>query len=112
MEFKMVTVDSQRRRLTSRVLSEGHGAFGEPDNSYEDGFYVGSGFDMQFVRVFDSGALLLDQNDKIVGYISEYSIPDNVLKMLDPKAYNKRVDAMHKKYLERKKFFEINGQPS
>lgn len=105
MEYKLVSVESQRRRLSSRLLSEGHGAFGEPDNSYEEGFYVGN----DFVRVFDSGALLLDQSNKIVGYISDYSIPDNILKELDPKAYNKRVDGLRKRYLELKKFFEQDG---
>jgi hypothetical protein len=89
----------------SRLLHEGHGCWGESDNTYEDVVYVGK----KVVRLSDTDLIIFtgeSPNREVLQIISEYQCSDKLLEMFHPKIVKKNKKERYKKYLELKKEFE------
>lgn len=103
MKAELLTAsEAERLGLThSRLLSEGHGAFGEPDNSYEEVVYIGS----ETERLSES-SVIITVDGKVIQVISEWTCSDKLLEILNPKVLEERKKKKYKKYLDLKKEIE------
>jgi len=103
MKIELVTVEEGITIgiVTSRLLNEGHGAFGESDNSYESIVHVGG----KVERLSDDDLILLrgeSPNREVIQVISEWECSDKLLDVVNPKALNKRKKEKYKRYIELK----------
>lgn len=107
MKVELVTKNEAENLglIKSRLLHEGYGCWGEPDNSYEDVIYIGN----KVVRLSD-GDLVLFQgespNREVIQIISEWECSDKILELINPKGLKKRNEERKQKYIELKKEFE------
>ena len=104
MKVELVSVDEARQigLTTSRLLNRGHGAFGEPENTYERIAYVGE----KVERLSDNDLILFSgesPNREVLQIISEYQCSDKLLEIFNPKILEKNKKERYKKYLELKK---------
>lgn len=102
MKIELVTgKEAKKLGFThSRLLSEGHGAFGESENTYDDIVYV----DNKVVRISDNDLILFrGKNRKVIQVISEWNCSDEILEIMNPEALIKRKKEKYVKYLELKK---------
>lgn len=110
MKVEIVTAqEAERLGLTHSILTErGHGAFGEPDNSYANVVYVG---DKQ-TRLFDDSLVIFIKykskfdNRKVIQVISEYNCSDKLLEILNPEALIERKNDKYDNYIELKREIE------
>lgn len=107
MKVELVTAhEAERLGLTrSRLFSEGHGAFGEPDNSYVQIVYVGK----KEHRLSDNDIILFSgesPNIKVLQVISEWESSDKLLDIMNPKALRERKKKKYETYLKLKKEIE------
>lgn len=103
MKTELVTAtEAKNLGLTkSRLLHEGHGAFGEPDNSYEDVIYIGK----KAERLSDSDLVLFigdSPNREVLQIISEWNSSDKILEVISPEALIKRKKEKYKRFVELK----------
>lgn len=65
---KMSHIESPypNKRLTTKVISKGYGAFGETENEYQDYVYVDEkGLDV----IYDNNLLIISEEDKVIGVV-------------------------------------------
>ena len=104
MKIELVTaVEAYNLGVTkSRLLDEGHGAFGEAENSYEDVIFIGN----KVERLSDNDLVLLEgeyPNIKAIQIISAYQSSDKLLEIMLPKELIKRKKEKYKRFVELKK---------
>ena len=109
MKTELVTVkEAIELGLTQcRLLHEGHGAFGEPDNTYINVVFIDNKVD----SLSDNDLILFRENSfkkEIIQIISEWNCSDKLLEIMNPKAFDKRKKDKYEKYIELKK--EIESQ--
>jgi hypothetical protein len=107
MKIEIVTADEARQigLTSSRLVSRGHGAFGEPENTYERVVWVSN----KMVRLSNDDLILFtgeSPNREVLQIISKYQCSDKLLEIFNPKALEENKKERYKKYLELKKEFE------
>lgn len=107
MKTEIVTsYEAKRLGLSSsRLFKEGHGAFGESDNSYEDVVSVGG----RTVRVSDNDLILYtgeSPNRRVLQVLSDWQASDELLSILNPDLLIKRKEKKYQQFLELKKEIE------
>jgi len=107
MKIEIVSVDEARQigLTNSRLLHEGHGCWGESDNTYERVVYIGG----KTQRLSDSDLILFtgkSPDREVLQIISKYQCSDKLLEIFNPKALEENKNDRYKKYLELKKEFE------
>jgi hypothetical protein len=111
MKTELITVDEARHigLAKSRLLHEGHGAFGEPDNSYE---YVVR-LDGKAQRLSDDDLILIhgeSPNREVIQIISKWCCSDKIHELLNPKALKERKKEKYEQYLKLKEEIENEKQ--
>lgn len=107
MKVELVTVDeaTELGLVHSKLSSEGHGAFGENENSYVDVVFVG-----EEMETLSEDDLILfkgeSPNREVIQVISEWNSSDKILEILNPKGLEKRKEKKYKNYLKLKKEIE------
>ena len=109
MKIELVTAEeAEHMGLTnSRLLHEGHGAFGESDNSYEQVIHIGK----KLKRLSDDDLVLFQgesPNREVLQIISEWECSDKILEIINPEALIKRKKEKYKRYIELKKEIEAD----
>ena len=110
MKVELVTLDDAKNLglVVSRLLHEGHGAFGEADNSYEYVVCVGH----KTIRVSDDDFILFTgktPNREVIQVINMWQCSDKFLEILNPKLLLKRKKEKFEQYLKLKKEIESYG---
>jgi hypothetical protein len=104
MEIKLVTAkEAAKLQITHDVLiSEGHGAFGEPDNSYADAVFVG---EKQVTLHGNEIVLYLEEQGRrtVLQVIRDYECSDKLLSIFAPELLEKRMQERYKRYWELQK---------
>lgn len=103
MKIELVTFDEAKKLglIHNILLHEGHGAFGEPDNTYEDIVYIGK----KIETISHNDLILFDgksPNREVLQIISEWNSSDKLLEVINPKALSKRKKEKYEKYLKLK----------
>lgn len=109
MKIEIVTAhEAERLGLThSKLFREGHGAFGEPDNSYIDVVYIGG----KEERLFDGDLIIFKvepPNREVIQVISRYYCSDKMLEIFNQKALEKRKKDRYDEYIKLKKEIEAD----
>jgi hypothetical protein len=75
MIFEIETVrNSPIVKEDSRLVAYGHGAYGEPDNTYQDYKYVW--LNRELVEVHDRQYLVFDENRVLLEVVNDYDLPE------------------------------------
>ena len=109
MKIELITAEEAKRiGLTySKLLHEGHGAFGEPDNSFEDVVYIGQ----KTERLSENDFVLFCENfqrREVIQIINEWNSSDKLLEVIKPEALIERKKKKYKEYLKLKKEIETD----
>jgi|GEM_PF-2977031 len=91
--------------IHSRILTNGHGAFGESDNSYEDFVFI----DKIKRRISEDDLIIFigeSPNREIIQVISNYDSSDKILELLNPELLTKRRLEKYERFLKLKKEIE------
>ena len=109
MKIELVTADEAIYiGLTiSRLFKEGHGAFGEPDNSYENIVYVGK----ESICLSDNDLILFQgesPNREVIQVIKEWDCSDRLLEIINPTLLKNRKENKYKRYLNLKEEIETD----
>lgn len=107
MKTELVTLhEAEMLGLTrSRLLHEGHGAFGERDDSYEQIVYVGN----KVQRLSDNDLILFREesgNKEVIQVISDWNSSDVLLGLMNPDALSKRKIEKYQRYVDLKNEIE------
>lgn len=110
IQIQLVTAkEAIKSGLThSKLLREGHGAFGEPENSYEDIVYVGK----KAISLSKDDLVLYRDREKdreVLEVLSEWDCSDKLLEIMNPELLARRKKSKYDRYLELKK--EIESDP-
>jgi hypothetical protein len=107
MKIEIVTVPEAKKLglVHSRLSHTGHGAFGEPENSYEDVVYVGK----KWVGISDNDLIIFQgesPNREVIQILSEWNCSDILLELMNVTALTRRKKEKYKRYIELKKEIE------
>ena len=104
MEIEIITAnDAIRRGITkSRLLSYGHGAFGEPDNTYETIVYIGN--EISTLSLNDLVLVKSEESkSEVIQILNDWQCSDRLLEILNPSSLEKRKNKRYDEYLKLKK---------
>lgn len=106
MKIELITTNEAyllRFLIHSELFKEGHGAFGEADNSYRDFIYIGN------IKhyISETDFILYDPEYKCaIQVISNYNASDKCLELMNPKELIERKNKKYERFLEFKKEIE------
>jgi hypothetical protein len=104
MKVELVTAKEAKNLglVHSRLLHEGHGAFGEPDNSYEYIVHLGK----NIVVLSDNDLIIYKEespNREVIQVINEWNCSNKLLEIVNPELLIKRKKDKYKMFVELKK---------
>jgi len=111
MQIQIVTTDEAKLLglAHSIMTEEGHGAFGEPDNSYANVVYL----DNKQIRLSDDDLVMYmgeQPNREIIQVLSEWNCSDKLLSIMNPEALTKRKKDRQRKLLALQKEIENDNK--
>jgi hypothetical protein len=105
MIFEIETVrNSPIVKEDSRLVAYGHGAYGEPDNTYQDYKYVW--LNRELVEVHDRQYLVFDENRVLLEVVNDYDLPETVKEALNPELVEQKKNKRKELYEKLKSEFE------
>lgn len=100
MKVELMTVGEAKDLglVQSRLSHEGHGAFGEPDNSYE--YYVWVGKKIETLWNNDDIIIFKEKTREVLQILSQSDCSDRLLEVINFKALEGRKTDKYKRFLE------------